>query len=1383
MEKKLQITATAKVQQASSELKKLQSVLTGTGEVITRVGNIFDKNGNRISKTIVSTEQHGNKLYRTIKRIDQNGVLRNLSTSITDVSDKADKTANIFSKWKNVLSFTAVIAGVKALSKAVFETTTKAIDYSESLNLFNVVFKNIEENGETTFSKVGKEATEFQEKLQRNFGANRTESMYFQGLYQSMASSQGIAEEYANIMSENSTKLTYDLSSLFNANQADTAEALRAGIYAGQTKPLRSYGIDITENTLQATLDKMKETNSALDGLSVSSMSQAEKQILRYISVLEQASVAHGDFANTINSPANQLKILQNQFIEMSVAIGNLFLAPLQRFLTLANTVVIVVKQVANSIASLFGIKSEDYNEGIVQLGDAYDDFGDSVDDASGKVGKLKRQILGFDQINNISEPSKSGSGIADNYTGINQALLDSLKGYDNGLDRVKLRAQEIADNIMKWLGFTYNAEKGVWELGKAYDNLLESSKELVKTMGVLKGYSFVGLINLYEDFLEPVSKWTIGTGLPKFIKITSDGLLKTDWNNLNQKLDNFYKALTPFTINIGEGLLWFYDEVLVPLGSFTIGNVVPEFVDLLANGLTILNNTIEVAKPPLSFLWDNFLEPLGEWTGGIAVDVLKDFNSILKTLSKNKTASTITALGVALLLVKKNGGLANSVLKLLPKSLRVLFVSAEDVSTILGDKKATGLTKVMLKLKTGVTKLFSPLKDLGTALNSVNFAGKSTFTGIAEGVDLWSQTSTKLDKFKTTLIGVSGAILSLKGVSSAFEDIGYNGLNASNGLQAFAGSLGTVASSTLIGAQYFGAYGAGIGAVIGVLASINVALDSMPDKYDKVAKSIEENCEQSKQFVDQIINQRDAIEQALTTEMSSIAVHKDLFAELTKIVDSNGKIKEGYEDRVKFILTELKNAYGIEYKVVDGVIQKYNELKLSVEDLIRKKTTEIMLEKKQEEYYNAMTQKADLEKQLTKNREALVKAQENLNKALEEQANLEMTGSFWLDLQAMNDAEEKVEQMEQAVKNATTAYNNSAQAYSNAVSDIQQYQDLLVASTDNNYAEMEKIVEEWNNGSYNAFAKNLTKQTEELNGGKMSKELKEAWRVLASQSYETYETTLKSMDEATRQQIQSVTGIVIEKTPEVETATDELSKKMLKKMKKDEDAKRVGTDIVESYLKGLSKKEQKQLLKDCGVKNADEVVKGLKNGTPLSEDVGIQVVKGLQKGLKNDYWQGQTLSTAYTFSSKILKKFKDAFGIKSPSRIMRTYGQFLLQGLSVGIDKESDSVLKDAGNFSTSLLDTMRLDSDTMNKSLKFSASKFVDFNDIQGSINSNLNFSFQSGIIDRLGDRIVSAINSRPIDVNVNATVDEGVVVKKAVDGINKITETTGECPIAVV
>ena len=427
---------------------------------------------------------------------------------IDKMGDKANKTLKRMEAFNTISdSFRNAVSTIKDLSTKFISLINASKDYSEELNLFNVVFKNNMTEIGTEFSKVGLRAEQFQQTLHEAFGTNLTETRRFQSLYQSMGENMGIVTDKAEIMSTNLTKLTYDIASLYNASEADVGQALKAGVYAGQTKPLRQFGIDVTQVSMQPILDQLGIEKS------MSELSQAEKQLLRYMAVMKQASVSHGDFANTIEAPANQMKIFKQQCVEARVALGNLFIGAFARILPYANAILMVIKEVSKAIANFFGIKVSDYNTGIAVAVDGYDDLGDSIDgvgDSAGKASKavkeLKRQTLGFDQINNLTTPtptsgSSGGSGGASGGTigGIDQRLLDALKGYENGMEKIRMKANEIRDKIMDWLGFTKVIDPLTGEvswkfesIGKTLKSLWEHFKGLSATGKLLMGLGIV---------------------------------------------------------------------------------------------------------------------------------------------------------------------------------------------------------------------------------------------------------------------------------------------------------------------------------------------------------------------------------------------------------------------------------------------------------------------------------------------------------------------------------------------------------------------------------------------------------------------------------------------------------------------------------------------------------------------------------------------------------------------------------------------------------------------------------------------------------------------------------------------------------------------------
>lgn len=111
-------------------------------------------------------------------------------------------------------------------------------------------------------------------------------------------------------------------------------------------------------------------------------------------------------------------------------------------------------------------------------------------------------------------------------------------------------------------------------------------------------------------------------------------------------------EAAEPLITNIKDGLKWLYDNVLVPLAKWTIQDLLPAFLNLVAGALKVLNPLIEAFKPIFKWFWDNFLQPIATWTGGVIVNTLNGLADILTTIgnwmSDNK--QTVTNMEIAVL-------------------------------------------------------------------------------------------------------------------------------------------------------------------------------------------------------------------------------------------------------------------------------------------------------------------------------------------------------------------------------------------------------------------------------------------------------------------------------------------------------------------------------------------------------------------------------------------------------------------------------------------------------------------------------------------------------------------------------------------------------------
>lgn len=164
------------------------------------------------------------------------------------------------------------------------------------------------------------------------------------------------------------------------------------------------------------------------------------------------------------------------------------------------------------------------------------------------------------------------------------------------------------------------------------------------------------------------------------------------------------------------------------------------------------------------------------------------------------------------------------------------------------------------------------------------------------------------------------------------------------------------------------------------VVATVGTVLESLDTPLNNLRHAIDDNGTAISNLRDEFDGLIETQTQAISTGLSEIDYLSALKSELDTIVDSNGKIQEGYEKRAEFIIGELSDATGVEISAVDGLIQGYDDLTLAIDEAIEKKRAMIILEAKEDTYKAAIQGLGDLE-------QAYLDAYANAQKAHEELA------------------------------------------------------------------------------------------------------------------------------------------------------------------------------------------------------------------------------------------------------------------------------------------------------------------------------------------------------------------------------------------------------------
>lgn len=551
-------------------------------------------------------------------------------------------------------SFRTQMSGIQNLAKkagaalAGAFAVKKLVDFGKSCLDLGSDLSEVQNVVDVTFPNMSAQVDKFAQSALKASGLSETMAKKYTGTFGAMAKAFGFNEQQAYDMGTALTSLTADVASFYNLSQDEAYTKLKS-VFTGETESLKDLGVVMT----QTALDSYALANGY--GKTTAQMTEAEKVSLRYAFVQQQLSAASGDFARTSGSWANQIRVLKLQIDSLKASIGqgliNLFTPIIQavnnllgKLVTLANAFKAFTELIAgnkNSGSSgggsaqiaAAGTAATDASTGLQNAADAANDTTSAVKktgNAAQKAAKQMRSLMGFDKITKLSEPSESSSGDTGDSgstpksSGVSGGSLGSpvdfgsLSTGEDAVSKLDKKWQKAFENMKKAIEPTTKALKNLWNNGLAR----------------LGKFGWTALKDFWQHFLVPVGKWTMGTGLPRFINALNDGLMKVNFGKINKALAKLWDSLAKFTVNVGDGLLWIWEKTLVPLGTWTANEVVPRFLETLKLRIDALNNIVTALKPLFQWFWDSVLQPLAQWTGGIFLSVWDGINGALKKFS-----------------------------------------------------------------------------------------------------------------------------------------------------------------------------------------------------------------------------------------------------------------------------------------------------------------------------------------------------------------------------------------------------------------------------------------------------------------------------------------------------------------------------------------------------------------------------------------------------------------------------------------------------------------------------------------------------------------------------------------------------------------------------
>lgn len=473
----------------------------------------------------------------------------------------------------------------------------------------------------------------------------------------------------------------------------------------------------------------------------------------------------------------------------------------------------------------------------------------------------------------------------------------------------------------------------------------------------------------------------------------------------------------------------------------------------------------------------------------------------------------------------------------------------------------------------------------------------------------------------------------------------------------------------------------------IGALAAAAVYYNEKTFQSSKAAKEYADSVAQEKKAIEDTFK---SIEENASVELNHLYRISKMKDELANLVDENGKVKDGYETRVKFILGELNEALGTEYKMNGNIIESYKELQNNVDKLVAKQKAKIYLQINEEKYQEVVKKQnealveqntayhklEDAAKKYGYNVEEVSnKIEENKNKIKELTEAKEWSTEagkvrMQTEINELKNQNGELESLNNAYKERTDIvrnfadiekqYNENQKAYAEErYDDIIKYQTATKNYSDSTLQDitnnLRSVAQEYTDYSRSAstadleraqtlkdtaekniqaLADELVKRTEIANG-ELGQQETEAWKALAESNYNIYEAELCKMAPAMAKSIQDATGVIVKETPYAVNQAQSMSQQIIEKLDKNPEFRAKAVSNLQGLLNGMSDENLRNLLNQAGVQDVEKVMQGIRKGN-LAENEGINILKSLNTGLQSSSFTGTLFATAKRVAESI---------------------------------------------------------------------------------------------------------------------------------------------------
>lgn len=505
------------------------------------------------------------------------------------------------------------------------------------------------------------------------------------------------------------------------------------------------------------------------------------------------------------------------------------------------------------------------------------------------------------------------------------------------------------------------------------------------------------------------------------------------------------------------------------------------------------------------------------------------------------------------------------------------------------------------------------------------------------------------------------------------------------------------------------------IGLVIAAVAALTAGLAALYLSQQQEVENYAKLSEEEQKLIDKVNEETEAYKNLYDAKEENIAdtaaefdYYEELAEELQKIVGKNGEIKDGYQERAKFIAGELSDAMGDEIEIVGNTIIKYDELIGKIDEVLKVKRAEAMLSANEDMYTKAIQNRTDAFDTYHNALEAVQNSQQKIedyqeryNLALRTQSQVMSDPSSTNEQQAAISAEvstakamlegEKTQivELESALKNAETSYVGY-------MSTIQNYEGLSSALISKDAEAINLALRDLEAGfisaevgtqqtlsdqvtNFEEHYKNLKQALKDGAPG-VTQEMVDQAHNMCENAKNEYALFVADAGITTKKAGEKAVQGLYETSPEFKGTAKEMAEGAKKELES-ADTESSGRKQGEKYVVGVSR--NKKSARSTGKDVANETKKGTESVD--AEPSGNNFIQGFIDGL----WNGvkSVANAAMSVGQKALEAFKKVLGIESPSKETKKIARYFNEGLLIGLNQNKTQVINTTAEIADGML------------------------------------------------------------------------------------------------